>query len=79
MNKYRDRIINLGKEAGAQIVLPEMTDVRVREAARELISMDFDILNIEDFQDNLDIYRDFLNKLPFTDNWPADKDRKSVV
>ncbi len=46
MNKYRDRIINLGKEAGAQIVLPEMTDVRVREAARELISMDFDILNL---------------------------------
>ena len=61
MNKYRDRIINLGKEAGAQIVLPEMTDVRVREATRDLISMDFDILNIEDFQDNLDIYLDFLN------------------
>ena len=76
MNKYRDRIINLGKEAGAQIVLPEMTDVRVREAARELISMDFDILNIEDFQDNLDIYLDFLNKLPFTDNWPADNLRE---
>ena len=76
MNKYRDRIINLGKEAGAQIVLPEMTDVRVREAARELISMDFDILNIEDFQDNFDIYLDFLNKLPFTNNWPAFLKRK---
>ena len=76
MNKYRDRIINLGKEARAQIVLPEMTDVRVRDAARELISMDFDILNIEDFQDNLDIYLDFLNKLPFTDNWPANNLRE---
>jgi phosphate acetyltransferase len=38
--------------------------------------MGFDILQIEDFQDNLDIYLDYLNKLPFTDNWPADNLRE---
>ena len=76
MNKYRDRIINLGKDTGAQIVLPEMTDLRLREAARELTSMGFDILQIEDFQDNLDIYLDYLNRSPFTDNWPADNLRE---
>ena len=46
MNKYRDRIINLGKEAGAQIVLPEMTDVRVHDAARELISPDQSVITM---------------------------------
>ena len=76
MNRYRDRIINLGKDTCAQIVLPEMTDVRLRKAARELTSMGFDILQIEDFQDNLDIYLDYLNRLPFTDNWPADNLRE---
>ncbi|MBC8255731.1 MAG: phosphate acetyltransferase [Candidatus Marinimicrobia bacterium] len=71
MYKYRDRIIRLGKETGAQIVLPEMTDTRVREAAKELTSIGFEVLKIEDYQDNIDLYLDHLSTLPFTDNWPA--------
>ena len=75
-HKYRERIINLGKEAGAQIVLPEKEDPRIGEAAKELSSMGFHILQIEDFQDNVDLYLDYLNSLPFTDNWPTDNIRK---
>ncbi len=75
-HKYRERIINLGKEAGAQIVLPEKEDPRIGEAAKELSSMGFHILQIEDFQDNVDLYLDYLNSLPFTDNWPTDNLRK---
>lgn len=75
-HKYRERIINLGKEAGAQIVLPEKEEPRVGEAAKELSSMGFHILQIEDFQDNVDLYLDYLNSLPFTDNWPTDNLRE---
>lgn len=75
-HKYRERIINLGKEAGAQIVLPEKEDPRIGEAAKELSSMGFHILQIEDFQDNVDLYLDYLNSLPFTDNWPTDNLRE---
>ncbi len=75
-HKYRERIINLGKEAGAQIVLPEKEDPRIGEAAKELSSMGFHILQIEDFQDNVDLYLDYLNSLPFTDNWPTDNIRE---
>ena len=75
-HKYRERIINLGKEAGAQIVLPEKEDPRIGEAAKELFSMGFHILQIEDFQDNVDLYLDYLNSLPFTDNWPTDNLRE---
>jgi len=76
MNKYQERILNMGKNAGSQIVLPESQDERVCEAIVELTSMGFEILKIEDFQDNIDIYLDYLNRLPFTDNWPADNLRK---
>ena len=36
MHKYRDRIINLGKEADANIILPETTNPRIKDAAKEL-------------------------------------------
>ena len=71
MHKYRDRIINLGKEADANIILPETRNPRIKDAAKELTSMGFNILRIEDFQENIDVYLDYLNTLPFTNNWPA--------
>ena len=60
----------MGKESGARIVLPEMNDKRVQEAVTELISSGFEVLNHTDFQDNLDTYLEYINSLPFTDNWP---------
>ena len=55
MYKYRDRIINLGKEAGAKIVLPEISNARIEDAAKELTSMGFNILQTENFQENIDL------------------------
>ena len=78
MYKYRDRIINLGKEAGAKIVLPEINNARIEDAAKELASMEFNILQIEDFQENVDLYLDYLNTLPFTNNWPPDDLREFI-
>ena len=54
MNKYRERIFIMGKESGARIILPEIDDKRVQEAISELISSGFEILNHDDFQENLD-------------------------
>ena len=56
MYKYRDRIINLGKDTGAKIILPETSNSRIEDAAKELTSMGFNILQIEDFQENVDLY-----------------------
>ena len=55
MNKYRERILTMGKKANARIVLPEREDKRVQEAVTELISSGFEVLNHTDFQDNFDI------------------------
>ena len=68
MYKYRDRIINLGKETGAKIILPEISNARIEDATEELTSMGFNILRIENFQENVDLYLDYLNTLPFTKN-----------
>ena len=79
MNKYQERIFNMGKEAGARIVLPESRDKRVQEAVVELDSLGFQVVRNEDFQDNADIYLDYLSTLPFTDNWPADNLRQYLT
>jgi phosphotransacetylase len=76
MNKYQERVLNKAKETGARIVLPEIGDKRVQEAIIELTTLGFKIVHIADFQDNTDIYLDFLNTLPFTENWPAENLRE---
>ena len=70
MANYRDRIIQLGKETQARLVLPEMEDKRVNQAVDELRSMGFNILNTEDFQQRRDRYLELLTSQPFSENWP---------
>ena len=72
MNKYRERILNMGKEASARILLPEIGDKRIQEASAELTSLGFHVVYNKDFQDKLDIYLDYINTLPFTKNWPIE-------
>ena len=72
INKYRKRILNMGKEASARILLPEIGDIRIQEASAELTSLGFDILLYQDFYDRMDMYLDYINSLPFTKNWPAE-------
>ena len=76
MNKYRERILNMGKQTDARIVLPEIRDKRVQEAVTELTSLGFKVVYNQDFQDNVDIYLDYLNTLSFTENWPAENLRE---
>ena len=70
MNKYRDRIINMGKKNNSRIVLPEISDKRIQEASSELSLMGFHILNPGDFQNKMGYYLDYINDLTFTKNWP---------
>ena len=58
MNKYRERVLNKGKETGARIVLPEIGDKRVQEAITELTTLGFKVVHIADFQDNTDILQE---------------------
>ena len=72
MNKYRERILNKGGKTGARIILPEHGDKRVQDAGDELTLLGFKIVHSEDFQNHADIYLDYINTLPFTENWPVE-------
>ena len=72
MNKYRERILSMGKESGARLILPEINDKRIQKASRELVSMGFQVLNHEDYKEKMVSYLDYINKQPFTDNWPEE-------
>ena len=37
------------------------------------------VVHNEDFQDNVDIYLDYLNSLPFTNNWPTENIREYLT
>ena len=76
MNKYRERILRMGKETGARLVLPEINDNRIQDARQELVSMGFQVLNHEDFEEKIEFYLDFIQQQPFTDNWPEENLRE---
>ena len=48
MNKYRERILNMGKETDARILLPEIGDKRIQEASAELTSLGFKVVYNQD-------------------------------
>ena len=76
MNKYRERILRMGKETGARLVLPEINDNRIQDARQELVSMGFHVLNHEDFEEKIEFYLDYIQQQPFTANWPEENLRE---
>ena len=70
MNKYRERIISMGKKTGARLLLPETHDKRIQKASQKLVTMGFQVLNHEDFIEKKTSYLDYIQKQPFADNWP---------
>ena len=68
----RNKILDSGKNSEAQIILPEINDSRIIDAKKELNSLGFNVLSIDDYKKNIDIYLDYINGLPFTKNWPTD-------
>tara|TARA_B100001029_G_C15042899_1_gene444941 strand:- start:31 stop:954 length:924 start_codon:yes stop_codon:yes gene_type:complete len=73
MKKIRELILNSGQKSEARIVLPENEDQRVKDAIIVLKDLGFNILNIDDFNNQKVKYLDYINSLSFTKNWPLDK------
>tara|TARA_S200000501_G_scaffold360245_1_gene387090 strand:- start:8010 stop:8942 length:933 start_codon:yes stop_codon:yes gene_type:complete len=69
MRTIRDNIIKRALKTGAKIILPENSDIRVKEASKELKKIGINIVNIEDFNSKDDKYVDYLSNFKFTKNW----------
>ena len=78
MNKYRERILSMGKKKGARLVIPEIHDQRIQKASQELVSMGFQVLNHEDYKENMASYLDYIQQKSFADNWPDENLRENI-
>jgi len=50
LNKYQERIIEIGQTKSAKLVLPERDDPRVSLAKRHLRDLGYELLEPEDFR-----------------------------
>ena len=49
MNSIKEDIINRGLQSNAKILLPEIDDARVQEAIKELTSIGYKIVSIDNY------------------------------
>ena len=73
MKKYLDRIIKMGKDNNARLLLPEIQDDRIKKGIVELKKNGFNILSHIDFQYKLQNYIEFIKTKSFTNNWPEER------
>ena len=71
MAQIRENILKRALLNNAQIVLPEINDDRVKQAAKELNSIGINIVNLEEFQDSKEEFVEFLSTLKFSRNWDS--------
>ena len=62
LNKYQERIIEIGKTKSAKLVLPERDDPRVSLAKRHLHDLGYELLEPEDFQSKRTQYQEVLEQ-----------------
>ena len=65
LNKYQERIIEIGRKKSAKLVIPENNDPRVSLAKRQLCELGYDLLEQEDFRHREPQYREILEQERF--------------
>ena len=76
MNDIKKNIIERGLKTHSKIILPEISDPRIQEASKELISIGYNIVSLEDYQGSYDEYLEMLSKMKFCKNWPYEEIKK---
>ena len=62
LNKYQERIIEIGQTKSAKLVLPERDDPRVSLAKRHLHDLGYELLEPEDFRSKRTQYQEVLEQ-----------------
>ena len=62
LNKYQERIIEIGQTKSAKLVLPERDDPRVSLAKRHLHDLGYELLEPEDFRGKRTQYQEVLEQ-----------------
>jgi len=72
LNKYQQRIIEIGRKKSAKLILPEKNDPRVSLAKRQLRELGYDLLEQEDFRHRESQYREILEQERFFQKMSTD-------
>ena len=65
LNKYQERIFEIGRKKNTKLVLPEKEDPRVSLAKRNLINLGYQLIETEEFIIMESRYREILEKERF--------------
>ncbi|MDP7174779.1 MAG: phosphotransacetylase [SAR324 cluster bacterium] len=65
INKYQERVIEIGRTKSAKLILPEKDDPRVSLAKRQLSELGYDLLDPEDFRSRESHYAEILEQERF--------------
>ena len=76
INKYQERIIEIGRKKSAKLILPEKDDPRVSLAKRQLRELGYDLLEPEDFRSRESHYAEILEKERFFNKMSAEAKKK---
>ena len=76
INKYQERIIEIGRTKSAKLILPEKDDPRVSLAKRQLSELGYDLLDPEDFRSRESHYAEILEQERFFKKMTEEAKRK---
>ena len=65
INKYQERVIEIGRTKSAKLILPEKDDPRVSLAKRQLSELGYELLDPEDFRSRESHYAEILEQERF--------------
>ena len=68
-NQYKNNIIEKALNSKSKIILPEQYDPRIKAACEEMKSMGFNIIDIDNFQENFEKLKNKVIKKKFAKNW----------
>ena len=67
-NKYLDNVIDRALSKPIRLLLPEQSDLRIKEATVKLVQIGFNVINIDSF-DDVSLYTECLKSKKFANNW----------
>ena len=76
MKSIKEDIIYRGLELKAKILLPEVDDIRIKQATQKLKSIGYEVVNVNDYRPHYDNYLEMLSTMKFCKNWPYEEIKK---
>ena len=69
INSFKDNFIKKALKYPVKIYLPEYEDLRIKEAASELVALGFNVISYDEIEGNIEKYSKIISKKKFTLNW----------